>query len=422
MNAKALNLYFDASVLGMAQYDMAARTGIYRVVDALFLALLKSDDINLNVTVTEGLEVKSHLLKYLEEVEFAKTHSLPLRTGLAQLYGILEQTRNKITATPDLFHRAGNQFLWKTMCFLKKWNKDLPQFHENGIFHSTFWKIPEFIQNDKKLIKILTIYDLWPILSNNSGEKEQLTHIFNSLPADGWAICISEKTRQDLLNFRKDLDPNKVKVTHLAYDSSFHSASSEEINHVRRQVGLGDWPYFLTIGTFSERKNLPLVLNAFFAALESGKLKSERLVLVGAKKDELHKALNFIPNAAKYSNQIVSTGYMDDSLLPALYTGALAFLYPSLYEGFGIPILEAMACQTPVLTTSAGSIPEVSGNAAILLPTHDIEAWVNSLDSIATNNSLREQKVKLGLENCKRFSWDKCSQSTKDIYRLALSA
>ncbi len=121
-------------------------------------------------------------------------------------------------------------------------------------------------------------------------------------------------------------------------------------------------------------------------------------------------------NNLNLENSVFLPGYVNEKDLPLWYASALAFLYPSKYEGFGLPVIEAMATGTPVITSNVASLPEVAGDAAILIQPDDIDSWADSMTEIANSNEMREKLVNSGLARAETFSWEKCARITHDVY------
>lgn len=236
-------------------------------------------------------------------------------------------------------------------------------------------------------------------------------------------IAVSESTRRDILRtYKKQIDPDKVVTTLLAADRRFVPPSTQESarESANNKYDLRGLPYILSVGVMQPRKNLPLLLDAF-ALMKLGPLAPPHLLVVagkrGWKNEELDAQLAKLP--AEVSSQIVFTGYVPDEDLPTLYGGADAFCYPSVYEGFGLPPLEAMACGCPVLCSRVSSLPEVVGDAGILLPSNDSDAWATALEKLIGNDNIRERWRGHGLERARLFSWKKTAEGTLAVYRAA---
>ena len=176
------------------------------------------------------------------------------------------------------------------------------------------------------------------------------------------------------------------------------------------------------MGTIQPRKNLKRLIKAFGIFLDrnirEGNTKNVanlKLVLAGGKgwlSDEIYD----LPEKLGIGDRVIFLGRVEDIYLPVLYSGSLGFVYPSLYEGFGLPILEAMSCQTPVLSSNRSSIPEVAGSAAILVNPESIEEIVEGLNQLLDKN-VRVKLIKDGLLQVKKFSWERCARETVELWK-----
>ena len=177
--------------------------------------------------------------------------------------------------------------------------------------------------------------------------------------------------------------------------------------------------YFLFVGSLEPRKNFERVFNAF--ELLQPESHEVHLVIVGGKGWKNRKFLQRI-KTHPLKSLIHLTGYINSAYLSKIYSQALCLLFPSLYEGFGFPILEAMACGTPVITSNISSMPEVAGNAAVLVDPYDVGAIAKAMHNVLTNKDLKESLVKKGLERVKQFSWEKCAEETIRVYEAACNS
>ncbi|MDR2345967.1 MAG: glycosyltransferase family 4 protein, partial [Planctomycetaceae bacterium] len=170
-------------------------------------------------------------------------------------------------------------------------------------------------------------------------------------------------------------------------------------------------PFFLSVAALDIRKNFDHVMNSFarFLLSRNGIESNCHLVLTGVngwQNRKFRKVFDQLPKNVK--ERIIFTGYVDDDDLPLLYSAATCFCYMSIYEGFGLPPLEAMQCGTPVVTSNTSSLPEVVGDAGIMLEPNDIENLADTFAQILCNENLRNKIIIKGLEQAKKFSWDRC--------------
>ncbi len=223
-------------------------------------------------------------------------------------------------------------------------------------------------------------------------------------------IAVSEFTKRRLVE-RLGVAPSKVTVVWNGVDAQFTPRSSEEIESMRRELSIGGRPYLLSVGSLEPRKNLQALLAAWRGI--APKLPDDiDLVVVGAKGASLvfsDAKLGEIPPRVRL------TGYVAQEQLPALYSGAMALVYPSLYEGFGLPPLEAMACGTPVVTSCTSSLPEVVADAAVLVDPASPESIAEGIQRVVLNPSLRVELRERGLARARGISWDRSAEETRKV-------
>jgi glycosyltransferase involved in cell wall biosynthesis len=236
-------------------------------------------------------------------------------------------------------------------------------------------------------------------------------------------ICISESTKNDLCNYSSKIDPAKVFVTHLAAEPSmfYQCKDFNKINSVRNKYKIPEGSYMLGLSTLEPRKNLDHIIRCFAQVIQETKIQDLSLVLVGNPGWNYGKILEEISNHKLLANRVIVTGRVADEDLAALYSGAIVFIYPSFCEGFGLPPLEAMQCGIPVITSNTSSLPEVVGDAGIMLDPTNTDGLCQSMLEIYNKPSLREAMSLKSLEQAKKFSWDKCTKETIAAYKTALS-
>jgi glycosyltransferase involved in cell wall biosynthesis len=194
-------------------------------------------------------------------------------------------------------------------------------------------------------------------------------------------------------------------------------ADPAALRALRARYNLGDAPFVLAVGTVQPRKNYPLLVRAFRRVADR---HPHRLVIAGGK-GWMPEALLAEIDRQGLGDRVVLTGFVDDADLPALYSSADLHAFPSLYEGFGLPLLEAMACGTPVLSSNASSLPEVArgpngGDAAVLLPPDDETAWAQAMLKVIEDPAERDRLVAAGHEQARRFSWTRSARQLLALY------
>lgn len=219
------------------------------------------------------------------------------------------------------------------------------------------------------------------------------------------------------------LEPEKVSVVYLAAGDHFYQCNdSRQINQVRIKYNIPlESDYFLALSTLQPRKNFERIIISFIEMIKAQHVKDLSLVLVGADGWDYERIYKEIKGAGEFADKIIVTGYVPDEDLAPLYSGAMAFIYPSLYEGFGLPPLEAMQCGTPVISSNNSSLPEVVGDAAITINPNDGEALCQAMLNLYNSSELRAKLSAASIERAKCFSWDIATNETVAAYRKALS-
>jgi glycosyltransferase involved in cell wall biosynthesis len=181
-----------------------------------------------------------------------------------------------------------------------------------------------------------------------------------------------------------------------------------------------DKAYFLSLCTLEPRKNVDRVIRCFARLLKEKQIQDVNLVLVGVKGWHFDKIFNEIESNKDIRSHIIITGFVEDKDLAALYSASLGFVYPSIYEGFGLPPLEAMQCGVPVVTSNTSSLPEVVGDAGIMVTPTDEDALCQAMLNVYQSESLRKEMSAKSLHQAARFSWEKCIQDTINGYKMAM--
>lgn len=216
-------------------------------------------------------------------------------------------------------------------------------------------------------------------------------------------LTVSEYSRQDLIQ-QYHLPADKVEVVYNGAGSHFQPVSQIQQQRVREKY-TGGAPYFLFVGTLQPRKNVASLLQAFdrFRAELDGPVK---LVLAG-KKGWLNEGMETVYMTMKHKEDVVLTGFVPDEVLPSLYSAALGLCFVPFVEGFGIPVLEAMACDTAVICSHTSALPEVAGNAALLVDPYQVESIAAAMKILASDPAERTALIIKGREQRQRFSWDR---------------
>ena len=231
-------------------------------------------------------------------------------------------------------------------------------------------------------------------------------------------ITVSESTRDDAIRYLKT-PPDKIVAIHLGYQDIFHPITDQVLlDNVRQQYKLPD-QFIFYAGAFEPRKNIPLLLSVYERLVQQQPDLS--LVLTGGTGWDNKETLALM-NSMHSKDKVIRLGHVPYADLPSIYNLAEIFVYPSLYEGFGLPPLEGMACGTPVITTNISSMPEVVGDAGVLVPPNDEAALLQAIQQVLDDPVLRQRLQIAGPKRAANFTWKRTAQKTLTIYEEVLSS
>ncbi len=263
---------------------------------------------------------------------------------------------------------------------------------------------------------IITVTDVSPIIHPETHSRMQVAYHRHILPlvlkrADA-ILTISASSKKDIVSCY-GIAEDKVHVIHLGVDRRFVPDAVGESGFTHTLPAR----YILNIGTLEGRKNLPRLLEAFAIARSKG--LDRKLLIGGARGWRLSNLAGIVEKYA-LEKDVQFLGYVEDADLPLLYRRADYFVYPSLYEGFGMPILEAMACGVPVITSNCSSMPEVAGEAALLVDPLDVEALAAKMLELAADADLRASLRAMGIDRARQFSWENTARKTLAVYERTI--
>lgn len=285
------------------------------------------------------------------------------------------------------------------------------------LFHSPDFVLPPVGNN---IPTLLTVHDLSYLHFPETFTPALVAYLNKLVPTSvdraTHVLADSKATKRDLIAYYS-VPADKVTVLYSGVSALFVPERSEKrLRAVREKYALGQQPYVLSVSTLQPRKNYQLLIRAFKAVAEQ---RAHNLVIAGGK-GWLHEEITAEITRQDLEDRVLLIGFVDDIDLPALYSGASLFAYPSLYEGFGLPLLEAMACGVPVLNSNASSLPEVVGEATLQLEPHEEQAWSETMLSLLDDSTKRASMVAAGFMQARQFTWDRAAQELKAIYTRLL--
>lgn len=296
--------------------------------------------------------------------------------------------------------------------FIKEHNIDLHHIPQNGIGLTDDYSIPS----------IVTIHDLIPYLMPETVGRGYLERFLKNMPyiisKTKGILTVSEYSKKDILRFFPSFAAENIFVTPLAANKTFKPLDKDFCTEYLSEKYRIDFPFILYIGGFSKRKNVKELIVAF-NKISNSLPKDYKLVLCGSVKDEGEKLKEFCKENF-IDDKVIFTGFVPDKDLPIFYNGCDLFVYPSLYEGFGLPPLEAMSCRTAVITSNLTSIPEVTKDSAILINPFNKDELQDAMYSILSSDNNLKELAEKGYKNSLNFTWRKTAELTLNAYKTLL--
>ena len=268
---------------------------------------------------------------------------------------------------------------------------------------------------------ILTVHDLAFLMRPDCADDRLRAYLEEVVPRSvrraDFVIADSENTRNDLVVLL-GVQPASVAVVPGGVEARFaHVTDADELSRARHKLGVGDAPFVLAIGVIEPRKNLNRLMDAFHDLKQRASVPADlKLVLAGGN-GWLYDGIFEHHAASPVREDILLPGFVPDQLLPAIYSAAEVLAFPSLYEGFGLPVLEAMACGTPVVASRASCLPELAEGAALLIDPTNVDALTDALELAITDPELRAQLIEQGRQRAAEYSWRRAATALLDVYR-----
>ena len=282
------------------------------------------------------------------------------------------------------------------------------------LFHGPCFFVPSCL----RCKSIVTIHDLMPFRHPEFSEAKWIVHFKKNIDlsirrADA-IISGSNATKVDLMEYL-DVPEEKIVVIYHGVSPAFRPVTDRaHIEEIKAKYGIGGQPYLLFVGNIEPKKNIETLIHAY-VQLRNETIYQFPLLIVGKKSEHFYKVWEVVKKLHVEKEVLFTDGVNDDEL-PSLYSGAELFVFPSLFEGFGIPVIEAMACGTPVVASHRASIPEVAKDAALFVDPLNRDEIAGAMYQILQNSTLKDQLVEKGLSHSKKFTWEKTARETLKLY------
>ena len=400
-----MNIVIDATWVADRNYNGKITCGALRVLIELLAGLGDFPQHTFYLTCSSYLpEEHEKLIRFNTEIINCRN----VKVSVVSFNGL----KNKYFR--NLYYKLSSYF--PVSFFIPFIEKDV--LKKTDIYHSCNDAIPRFIRNKKNIKKFFTALDLIPLVRPDfSNQFQDYTRkLYTSLPKDVRILAISQSTKKDVLFFRKDLKEEQIRVVYLGASKEFFYQldAGFQLEDKLLKYGIKPKKYFLTVNAVAKYKNCEFVLDGFVDYNMKSKVKDTKMLVIGMNREKTYK--DYLFNKYGDEKSIIFLENLLDEELTYLYNGAKAFLYMSKYEGFGLPVLEAMQCGTPVICSNSTSIPEIVGDAALNCDPTDSKTFKTYLEAISTDSNLETRLIESGLRQSLKFSWKKYQNDVVDAY------
>lgn len=403
-----LNVVYDATVVTNAFYKDGNRTGIFFAAWNILNELVKRQDVHVTLyfspeTIADGEKLRDSYYPgcdYLQDVSKYKAFRSIYRK-CRNLYADSGKRRLK-----RLFWAFPLGMLYIFFSLALKPNKE--KLKRNQVYFSPFFKIPKFVRRYENLKSFVFVYDFIPLVLPEYYPKWKafVVRVMENYKDGDFFFFDSENTRKDAVRFFPKIVKENAAVALLAADKCFKPEKERTLAaKIQNKYNLPpEKKYVFSLCSLEPRKNVVRIVRSFLKFVEKNKIDDLVLLLGGAVWTSFEKILE--KESVKWNKeQVVQTGYIDDNDLPVLYSNAEWFIYTSQYEGFGLPPLEAMQCGCPVITSNNSSLPEVVGDAGLLIDWNSDDQHIEAFEKYYYDDEMRKVNGEKGLERSRLFSW-----------------
>lgn len=415
---KKINVLYDATVVCNILKNNSARSGIFFVAYNVLLEFLKREEFNIYLYADDGGKLE-YLVKNYQEFSNCKIYKYSFFQGVYN-YVSYKKIDSRLKSKNFLI-----RLFWEVLIFILKifdniQKKYFIKIKDIDVYFSPMKAVPKFVLNNKQIKKYTILHDAIPLINDyrQNIKHKWFDNLINSINSDDKYFANSLCTKQDFIEYVPKIKPANITVIPLSTGKDYAKVSDVSyINKVKNKYGIPlDKKYIFSLCNLDPRKNLIFSMKNFFKFVEKNNLDNFVFVLGGACWKDFENILNEnIENLGENKDKILKIGYVDDEDMSALYSGAEMFLFPSLYEGFGIPVLEAMKCGLPVICSNTASLPEVIGDCGIKINPYSDSEMISAMEKMYFDRDFRKKCIAKGLERSKLFTWERCIGVIKNI-------
>ena len=419
-----MDVMYEVANLGLSFGTALTRSGIFRATESFVMEAMAHPGVNARFVATDSYVSEVQLARYDRSVNgrLGERRITAWTSGLSSLDESMHLVDRLMAANE---RDSATARLRAELALVNRTAHARSISSPVDVYHS----LRQPLANRDRVparVRVATIHDMVPSLFPDVTEERFVTFhdaVLRSIDVErDWVMCVSESTRHDFLSIA-GMAPERTFVVPLAASRQIFRPEEDAVRlqSVLSRHGIADGRYVLSLSTLEPRKNLARLVKAFAAIAADPVLNDVRLVLVGALGWKTESFLETIKTVGLPGDRLMLLGHVPDEDLGALLTGASVFAYPSLYEGFGLPVLEAMQCGAPVVTSNISSLPEVVGDAATCIDPTDEETLAQAITDVLLNSELAADLRRRGVERAKMFTWRRTVDQAVAAYEQMLT-
>jgi glycosyltransferase involved in cell wall biosynthesis len=414
---------YEVANLGLSFGTALTRSGIFRVTESFVMEVLAHPNVNARFVATDSYASEIQLARYDRSVNgrLGERRVTAWDSGVSSLAESTE-VMDRLMAGDE--RDPATARLRAEVALVNRMARPRPIGGPVDVYHSMRQPLASRDRVPAR-VRVATIHDMVPSLYPDVTDERFVTFhdaVLRSIDVErDWVMCISESSRSDFISVTGMAEDRTFVVPLAASPQIFRPENdAARLQSALTRQGIADGRYILSLCTLEPRKNLARLVRAFAAMVADPALNDVRLALIGALGWKTESLLETIRTVGLPSDRLMLLGHVPDDDLRALLTGASVFVYPSLYEGFGLPVLEAMQCGVPVVTSNTSSLPEVVGDAALCVDPTDEAALAQAMTTALTDSALALELRRRGLDRAKSFTWRRTADEAVAAYAQML--
>ena len=420
MSKEKIKLLFDARNCIDFYVNSTTKSGIFYFTCNLLYELTKYEDLEIYLfsNYVQAYSCKNFIKKNKQFKNLKTVPQTPFISYIQFWCDYLKEKYKKRPKNDNILKKSVRFFCTKIIEKIriagiaeKKYLKNIDSY---DVILSSFNQPQKVILKELGSIKkIICIHDLIPYVMGDKIKCMELKYfdpIIEYAKTADICIAISNNTKNDLIKYAPQISPDKVKIAYLGASNTFYRRDTKEIQKVKKKYNIPpNKRIVFSIGNIEERKNLIFAIENFINFVHKNKVNNLIMVISGGTFNiDVQNKIKLL--IKENPDLIYLTDYVDDEDVAALYSMSDIFVYVSLYEGFGLPVLEAMSCGCPTITSNRSSLPEVVGDAGIMIDPKNNEQMQEALSKMYFDENLRKEYIKKGYKRAKMFSWEKCAK------------